>query len=408
MPYIKPASLGNLKYYEYRGKDLSYTSKYIMQPFWTWVAGWVPLTTAPNFVTFVGFLFSSTLPVLIAYYAYVNDAFVGDKVFPGWMWLVCACCLFAYQTLDACDGKHARRTKTSSPLGELFDHGCDALFTPLLQFAICTCLSLTGWQRHLHFFFVCNTLFASIWEQYTTGTLDLWYINGPVEGLLLTVAAFLWSAMVPQSWWQQPLGTLPAFGPISRFRGVSFSTADVLFSFTAGMAALTMLMNVASVVRNRYFGSPESQLPWVQPARAIFIQSFVNVAYVGSFLFVPEVFAIAPYCFEVSFGILCAITATRLTLCRLCRTPYVPFSRYHFVFLCSLAAAVGVWRASGQVQKVRVIGLACVATGVIAYLHMAISVFQQIATHLGIHVITLTGEQKRRILADASAATKKQ
>jgi phosphatidylglycerophosphate synthase len=28
-----------------------------------------------------------------------------------------------YQSLDAIDGKQARRTQTSGPLGELFDHG---------------------------------------------------------------------------------------------------------------------------------------------------------------------------------------------------------------------------------------------------------------------------------------------
>jgi ethanolaminephosphotransferase len=31
------------------------------------------------------------------------------------------------QTIDNLDGKQARRTKSSSPLGLLFDHGCDAL-----------------------------------------------------------------------------------------------------------------------------------------------------------------------------------------------------------------------------------------------------------------------------------------
>jgi len=34
---------------------------------------------------------------------------------------------FVYQTLDAIDGKHARNTKRSSPLGMLMDHGCDSL-----------------------------------------------------------------------------------------------------------------------------------------------------------------------------------------------------------------------------------------------------------------------------------------
>lgn len=37
--------------------------------------------------------------------------------------------LFIYQSLDAIDGKQARRTNSSSALGELFDHGCDAVST---------------------------------------------------------------------------------------------------------------------------------------------------------------------------------------------------------------------------------------------------------------------------------------
>jgi phosphatidylglycerophosphate synthase len=43
------------------------------------------------------------------------------------MWFLCSIGLFVYQSLDAIDGKQARRTNSSSPLGELFDHGCDAI-----------------------------------------------------------------------------------------------------------------------------------------------------------------------------------------------------------------------------------------------------------------------------------------
>jgi len=46
---------------------------------------------------------------------------------PGWVYWVIAICVFNYQTLDALDGKQARRTKGGSALGELFDHGCDAI-----------------------------------------------------------------------------------------------------------------------------------------------------------------------------------------------------------------------------------------------------------------------------------------
>lgn len=36
--------------------------------------------------------------------------------------------------MDAIDGKQARRTNSSSPLGELFDHGCDSLSTGIVDF----------------------------------------------------------------------------------------------------------------------------------------------------------------------------------------------------------------------------------------------------------------------------------
>lgn len=48
---------------------------------------------------------------------------------PQWSFLLCATGLFIYQSLDAIDGKQARRTDSSTPLGELFDHGCDSIST---------------------------------------------------------------------------------------------------------------------------------------------------------------------------------------------------------------------------------------------------------------------------------------
>ena len=48
---------------------------------------------------------------------------------PRWIYGTFAIGLFLYQSFDAIDGKQARRTGTSGPLGELFDHCCDALNT---------------------------------------------------------------------------------------------------------------------------------------------------------------------------------------------------------------------------------------------------------------------------------------
>ena len=46
---------------------------------------------------------------------------------PAWTYVFVALCLFIYQSMDAIDGKQARRTNSSTQLGELFDHGCDAI-----------------------------------------------------------------------------------------------------------------------------------------------------------------------------------------------------------------------------------------------------------------------------------------
>ena len=46
---------------------------------------------------------------------------------PGWVYINAAICLQVYGILDAADGKQARRIHASSPLGQIFDHGCDAV-----------------------------------------------------------------------------------------------------------------------------------------------------------------------------------------------------------------------------------------------------------------------------------------
>lgn len=43
------------------------------------------------------------------------------------VYFIFALCVWLNSTFDNVDGKQARRTNSSSALGELFDHGCDAL-----------------------------------------------------------------------------------------------------------------------------------------------------------------------------------------------------------------------------------------------------------------------------------------
>ena len=64
---------------------------------------------------------------------------------PGVVWLLVAVLLFLSHTLDGIDGKQARRTGSSNPLGELFDHGLVKLENPRSIFTSCFLLSLDSW-----------------------------------------------------------------------------------------------------------------------------------------------------------------------------------------------------------------------------------------------------------------------
>ena len=104
----------------------------------------VPLWIAPNLITMVGLMVNIVTTLVLVFYCPT-----ATEMAPWWTTFSAALGLFIYQTLDAIDGKQARRTKTSSPLGELFDHGCDSLSTVFVSIASCCAVRLgtyPGWM----------------------------------------------------------------------------------------------------------------------------------------------------------------------------------------------------------------------------------------------------------------------
>lgn len=55
---------------------------------------------------------------------------------PDWFCYMVAACYLTYRILDEMDGKQARRTGNSSPLGLLFDHGCDSMTASLFTLMV--------------------------------------------------------------------------------------------------------------------------------------------------------------------------------------------------------------------------------------------------------------------------------
>nr|XP_022921037.1 choline/ethanolaminephosphotransferase 1 isoform X4 [Onthophagus taurus] len=140
----------------------------LLQGWWNWLVSKVPLWLAPNLITIVGLLVNVVTTLILIWYS--PDA---KQEPPAWTCALCALGLFVYQSLDAIDGKQARRTGSANPLGELFDHGCDSISTVFVALAACTSVQLgyyPGWM-----FFQCfsaMTLFyCAHWQTYVSGTL---------------------------------------------------------------------------------------------------------------------------------------------------------------------------------------------------------------------------------------------
>lgn len=188
-----------LRNYQYAGADLSMTYKYVLSPLAQFcVDHFTPITMAPNVITFLGLCFP--LFALACTLVYDPNLLSG----PRWIYLNSGCCILIYQTLDNMDGKQARKTGSSSALGMLFDHGCDAINTTLSSITMASCLG-TGWSPAMLFVCFCGyfPFFFETWEQSYVGGLYLPLVNGPSEGLIVAAVAFFMSYWNGPEWWHQ-------------------------------------------------------------------------------------------------------------------------------------------------------------------------------------------------------------
>ncbi|KAG2351667.1 hypothetical protein BDR07DRAFT_1442617 [Suillus spraguei] len=101
----------------------SLVSRYLLTLYWNWFIKLFPLTIAPNTITLLGLCIVAFNVITLLYYdpLYLTekDGAVGP---PQWIYFTCA---------HSICSKQARRTGMAGPLGEMLNHGCDALNTTL-------------------------------------------------------------------------------------------------------------------------------------------------------------------------------------------------------------------------------------------------------------------------------------
>ncbi|XP_058801369.1 ethanolaminephosphotransferase 1-like [Phymastichus coffea] len=209
LEYLSQEHLSGFENYKYSSLDTSPLSVYIMHPFWNKVVQLCPRWVAPNLLTFAGFLFTVWNFIMFSIYDYYYYASSDDhpeyQNIPRWVFAAGAFNVFMAYTLDGIDGKQARRTESSGPLGELFDHGLDSWTTVYIT----SCMfSVFGRTEHsvstLRMYFILWNVFINFhlshWEKYNTGVLFLpWSYDASMLG---TVIVFIITYIGGHEFWK--------------------------------------------------------------------------------------------------------------------------------------------------------------------------------------------------------------
>ncbi|XP_037914033.1 cholinephosphotransferase 1 isoform X6 [Hermetia illucens] len=164
---LSPAQLKRLTEHKYSCTSISLLDPFL-QPWWCWLVSKTPLWLAPNLITIVGLAVNIITTLILISYS------PDGKVFPPrWASGLCGLGLLIYQSLDAIDGKQARRTNSSSPLGELFDHGCDSVSTIFVALSACISCQLGVYPNWMFFQCFCAIIlfYCAHWQTYVSGTL---------------------------------------------------------------------------------------------------------------------------------------------------------------------------------------------------------------------------------------------
>lgn len=132
----------------------------------------MPQWIAPNLLTFSGFMLTVINYILIAFYDYKFDVanHLQNYQIPQWVFIIAGINVFVAYTLDGIDGKHARRTGSSSPVGELFDHGLDSyssIFIMIYLFSLFGTNDLPPLRMHFITYCVYLNFYVSMSQWHT-------------------------------------------------------------------------------------------------------------------------------------------------------------------------------------------------------------------------------------------------
>ncbi|XP_076759680.1 choline/ethanolaminephosphotransferase 1 bbc isoform X6 [Xylocopa sonorina] len=247
---LSPGQLKRLSEHKYNCTTNSLLDG-LLQPWWNWLVSKVPFWLAPNLITIVGLIVNVLTTLVIIYYS--PDA---RTEAPRWACFLCALGLFIYQSLDAIDGKQARRTGTVSPLGELFDHGCDSISTVFVALSACIAVQLGYYPTWMFFQCFCAmTLFyCAHWQTYVSGSLKFGKVDVTEAQFTIIIIHLISAIFGPKIWMMEIpyidgfiikylIGVFTVFGSLTNL----YSIFSVIFTGGVGKNGSTVAIPVLGV-----------------------------------------------------------------------------------------------------------------------------------------------------------------
>ncbi|KAK9831091.1 hypothetical protein WJX74_003232 [Apatococcus lobatus] len=394
MPFLSTRALKGLQQYQYKSGGYTIFDQW-HQPFWNGITNLLPTWLAPNLITLIGI---TGLIVAFLVTATMVPEIQGQA--PVWVYLMNAAAVFSYMHLDCIDGKQARRTGSSSPLGQLFDHGCDALSVHYLLACVATSLSLgSGWQSVMGMLSIMGPWLLAHWEEYHTGTMtygtSTW---GLTEANYLVITLHLWTAFFGVGFWtSHPSQLLPFIQPYlpAAVQGIGpyLSWADFQFNHLVLIAMGGCSIQLASQQVWRVLVQGEGKLqPQEKGHKALGQEAAVShAAQMAAFMGLGVWWLLEPmhhgpaqaHVMGGAFGLLYALEATKLVMDHMAKEPFE-------IFWWPL------WLLGGLIlnSKLHCINPALAAwlaatAAVAKYLQYVLSIIDQICQFLDINCLTI-------------------
>lgn len=306
-PLLTSEDLARLRQHKYSCASLSLIEPKL-QPLWNWVLSLTPLWVAPNLITIVGLIINIATTLLLVYCCPT-----ATERAPWWATGSAALGLWLYQTLDAIDGKQARRTGTAGPLGELFDHGCDSASTVFVSLAtVCSVRMGQGPGWLLFQGLMATTLFYTAhWRTYVCGTLQFGWID-VTEGQFVVMAVMLVSA-AEDAWgmniWNSQVPAVPW--------DMTFQTVYLL----AGVAIAVNHMrgNLPDCFSSHGQGKDGGTIAGTSVFSPLLPLLLVLVPAVWLATMTPAIFASQPLLYCLLFGIIGSKITNKLIVAHMCK-----------------------------------------------------------------------------------------